>query len=73
SLQLDIDPDVIVWGDEDRLEQVIHNLCDNALRHLPDQAGRLHVSLRRDEQAHRCVVTIADNGCGIAPEEMARV
>lgn len=73
DLHVHIDPDVITWGDEDRLEQVVHNLCDNALRHLPNEGGLLRVSLHREEQADQCILVIADNGCGIAPEELSRL
>lgn len=72
-LTVDIDPDAIILGDEDRLEQVVHNLCDNALRHLPEKEGVLHVRLHIDRSAGQCVLAVADNGCGIPPEEVSRL
>jgi signal transduction histidine kinase len=72
-LTVDINPDAIIWGDEDRLEQVVHNLCDNALRHLPEKEGVLHVCLHIDQSADQCVLAVTDNGCGIPPEEVSRL
>ncbi len=72
-LTVDIDPDAIILGDEDRLEQVVHNLCDNALRHLPEKEGVLFVRLHIDRSAGQCVLAVTDNGCGIPPEEVSRL
>jgi len=72
-LILDADPEAIVWGDEDRLEQVVYNLCDNALRHLPEEHGVLRVEVNKDEEGQHWVLTVADNGCGIPSEELSRL
>lgn len=51
-LILDADPEAIVWGDEDRLEQVVYNLCDNALKHLPEEHGVLRVEVNQIVHLH---------------------
>jgi signal transduction histidine kinase len=56
-------------GDRDRLEQVFINLVANALKFTP--AGSVTVTLRRDGEAAE--VEIADNGPGIAPEDLGRI
>ncbi|BAU27916.1 signal transduction histidine kinase [Aneurinibacillus soli] len=71
QLTMELDPDMIVIGDLDRLEQVIHNLCDNALRHLPEN-GQLTVTLIMAEGG-RCRLTVEDNGPGIPEGELARI
>lgn len=71
QLTMELDPDMIVMGDQDRLEQVIHNLCDNALRHLPEK-GRLTVTLATMDGG-RCQLSVADNGPGIPERELARM
>jgi two-component system, OmpR family, sensor histidine kinase BaeS len=61
TLQLDNGP-VTVWGDEQRLGQVLNNLLDNALRHTPP-GGSVQVQLAVPNGAvHLAVV---DNGEGI--------
>jgi signal transduction histidine kinase len=53
----------VVLADHDRLEQVLVNLMDNALRHNP--AGtKVYVDARLDGDAH-VAVTVSDDGDGI--------
>ncbi|HSJ38493.1 MAG TPA: ATP-binding protein [Planococcus sp. (in: firmicutes)] len=56
--------------DEDRIEQVMTNLIDNALRHTPE-GGR--VIVRAGEQGNFVKITVNDTGSGIPPEDMAFV
>ena len=63
-------PDLIVAGDSARLVQVLANLLTNSARYTK-RGGRVVLSLDRDgEQA---VITVADNGIGIAPESLEQV
>ena len=55
-----------VLGDWDRLDQVLGNLVDNALRHTPPDG---EVTLRAErESEHSVSIAVADTGVGI-PEE----
>jgi signal transduction histidine kinase len=63
-LTLALEP-VWVSGDETRLEQIVSNLLTNALRYTP-HGGAIAVELARD--AGQAVLTVRDDGCGIAPE-----
>jgi two-component system, OmpR family, clock-associated histidine kinase SasA len=67
AVTTDIPQDVpCVYGDEDRLRQLLTNLLDNAIKYTPTH-GQIHVSaLHRTAQTIQ--VSIADNGLGI-PEE----
>jgi two-component system, OmpR family, clock-associated histidine kinase SasA len=67
AVTTDIPQDLpLIYGDEDRLRQVITNLLDNAIKYTPTN-GQIHVSaLHRTAQTIQ--VSIADNGLGI-PEE----
>ncbi|PKU22644.1 sensor histidine kinase [Telmatospirillum siberiense] len=60
----------IIVGDETMLREMIVNLVDNALRYTP-VGGSVLVSIGR--QAEMCVLTVADNGPGIPPDETPRV
>jgi signal transduction histidine kinase len=56
------------WADPDKLQQVVGNLLENAVRHGD---GTVTVELRpRGDGAE---VTVADEGEGIAPETAGRV
>jgi len=56
--------------DGQRVEQVLTNLISNALRFTP-RGGRVTVSAEALPNAVR--FTVADTGCGVAPEDRARI
>lgn len=64
-----LDP-VFVRGDEDRLKQLLLNLCENAIKYTPD-GGRVSVAIRRD--AGDAIITVADSGIGISANDLAHV
>ena len=51
--------------DAQRIEQILNNLLDNALRHTPAE-GSISVGLKVDNR--QCILTVKDSGPGI-PEE----
>ena len=66
-----------VWGDRDRLIQILTNLLSNACKYTPE-GGSIEVtaSLRQGEAATdkpSVQIDVADTGIGIAPEEQAKV
>lgn len=62
--------DVWVEADPTRLEQVIINLLDNALKYTPP-GGQIDVELRVDEGC--AVLLISDNGVGISSDLLPHV
>ncbi|NIV29377.1 MAG: hypothetical protein GWN58_07670, partial [Anaerolineae bacterium] len=60
----------IVDADPRRIEQVIRNLLDNAFKYSP--AGGL-VVVRGEVQEREIVISVADQGMGIAPEHLNRL
>jgi len=62
--------DVIVQGDPVRLAQVFSNLLTNAAKFTP-AGGNIDVVIER--LSGRVRVTVRDNGCGIARDQMSRI
>src|SRR5882724_6696500 len=54
-----------VFGDSNRLQQVVWNLLSNAVKFTPE-GGRVQVTLKSDNSHARIVVS--DTGAGISPE-----
>ncbi|MBU4556396.1 MAG: HAMP domain-containing protein [Actinobacteria bacterium] len=59
-----------VLGDPDRLQQVVANLLDNALR-VMNQGGTITVALAHE--GDWATISIMDEGPGIAEEDLARI
>ena len=71
TLTLDLPEDLpFPWADRGRLAQVLINLLDNAVKFTPD-GGR--ISLSASVREGRVVLTVADSGIGIPPEEIDRI
>lgn len=62
---IDLTADWRVVGDRSRLDRVISNLVENALRHSPPEST-VKIGLQQDETS--ILVTIDDEGTGVEPE-----
>ena len=62
--------DVVVEGDPIRLAQIFGNLLTNAAKFTP-AGGEIDVAIRRTPG--RVQVTVRDNGCGIAHDQLKRI
>ncbi|HVO13140.1 MAG TPA: ATP-binding protein [Vicinamibacteria bacterium] len=60
----------IVWGDPDRLQQVVWNVVSNAVKFTPD-GGQVWLAVGRGER--RICVEVRDSGVGIEPELLPHV
>ncbi len=60
----------IVEADPDRIAQVLRNLLDNAVKYSPE--GGL-VVIRGGRSQEEVVISVADQGVGIAPEHLNRL
>lgn len=63
--------DVTIWGDPDRLHQIVTNLVHNAHKFTPEN-GRITVSICQDPPNH-ILLSIADSGPGIPQEALAQL
>ncbi|MBD1371662.1 HAMP domain-containing protein [Hazenella sp. IB182357] len=57
----------LVYWDEDKIEQVLTNLVDNAIRHTPASGS---VCLSVTVQSDRILLAVADTGNGIPEEDL---
>ena len=64
------DGEVPVWGDRDRLRQLVVNLVDNALKYTPSGG---EVVLKVGRQDALALLSVKDTGEGIPPEDQEKV
>jgi len=65
DVEVEVDPSITVPGDAQRLEQVLFNLTNNALRH-----GRPPVVIGATRHAGTVEVAVEDHGAGVPPREV---
>ncbi|EIJ78521.1 histidine kinase [Bacillus methanolicus PB1] len=70
QLHTNLDPDLIINGDAERMEQIVQNLIDNSICYT-EKGGTISVSLMADPEG--CKLEIADTGTGIPPEDLKKV
>ena len=66
--------DFLVKGDSVRLNQILLNLVENAVKYT--DKGKVEIKVKRDEQYNDCCVLnfeIVDTGVGINPERMQEI
>jgi signal transduction histidine kinase/ActR/RegA family two-component response regulator len=62
--------DLFVDADSMRLEQIVTNLLTNSAKYTPD-GGRINIHAHR--QNSEAIITVSDNGIGIAPGVLAEI
>jgi PAS domain S-box-containing protein len=60
----------VVTGDRDRLEQVLGNLLENAVKYSPDGSD---VTVTVEDRGDSLVTAVCDRGIGIPADELAQV
>ncbi len=70
TVTTDLQPNVIVVADEERIRQVVANLVSNAITYT---AAAGHIGLRVQAATNDCVVEVSDDGPGLSPEEAAHI
>src|SRR5207248_2179592 len=75
-IRVQADQKVIVRADRRRIEEVLTNLLDNAIKYSP-AGGEIVVRIAQEpadaEHAERVVVSVRDRGMGVALPDQARV
>jgi signal transduction histidine kinase len=70
AIQVDAPQSVWIEADDERLQQVMNNVMDNALRHTPS-GGQIRLAVQAVDG--KAVLTVSDTGSGIAPEHLPHV
>jgi two-component system, OmpR family, phosphate regulon sensor histidine kinase PhoR len=70
NLKNEVPEKTIVSADLVRLEQMLTNLVDNAIK-FNRQGGKVTVGFEKNDE--RCVISVSDTGEGILPEHSERI
>ena len=70
EINLSMKEEVRVSGDSLKLQQVIYNVIDNAIKYTP-RGGEVETTLTRS--GRRAVIRIADTGIGIPAEDLPHI
>lgn len=63
----------IVYGDRQRLTEILQNLIDNAIKYMGEQPNPCIEIGQHGEQDGKPILFVRDNGIGIAPEYHERI
>jgi two-component system sensor histidine kinase BarA len=67
------DPDLApLYQDVVKVQQILNNLLSNAIKFTPE-GGRITVSAARDDESDTLILSVTDNGVGIAPEDQTAI
>lgn len=66
----DLPDHAFLRGDLKKLQRMVINLLDNALKYTPPE-GTIRLSIERNQE--KVVITISDSGIGISPNDLPRI
>lgn len=67
AITLSDGPPISVTGDSSLIEQLVLNLISNAITHAH---GRTHIVVGIRETGSHAIISVSDDGCGIAPDKL---
>jgi len=62
-----------VWADADRIEQILTNLIDNAIKYSPDGTTVSIAAREKGKKAEWIEFTVTDQGVGIPPDHLSKI
>jgi signal transduction histidine kinase len=68
NLNVDAAPDIVIHGDSQQIERLVGILTDNAFRY-----AEKNVTVRLQLSQNHAVLTVTNDGPGIAPEELPKI
>lgn len=70
TLSVHLNPDIIIDADEGKIEQILQNIMDNAVRYT-NIGGKINIRL--EKHAYGASVEISDTGIGIPAEDLVKI
>jgi signal transduction histidine kinase len=70
TFSVHLDPDIIIDADKGKIEQILQNIMDNAVRYT-DTDGTITIKLKK--HSYGASVEISDNGIGIPAEDLKKI
>lgn len=70
EMDFDMQDSLPVTSDKGKIRQIIYNLAQNSIDAI-DAGGKISVSIKRNKDS--IIVSISDNGRGIAPDELGKI
>lgn len=70
GLSVHLNPDIIIDADEGKIEQILQNIMDNAVRYT-DTSGT--ITIRLEKYPYGASVEISDTGIGIPAEDLMNI
>ncbi|WP_019241829.1 MULTISPECIES: HAMP domain-containing sensor histidine kinase [Bacillus] len=70
TLVMKLDPEIIINGDDCRIEQIVQNIVENAIRYSKVN-GKIMIFL--EEKENDVYLSIVDNGIGISEDDIKKV
>jgi two-component system phosphate regulon sensor histidine kinase PhoR len=79
TLDMQVDEDIYIEADEDRLRQILINLLSNGISYTPEggkvkvKVEPIHSPADRDDEYERVRMIISDSGIGIPKKDLPRI
>lgn len=73
KLDVQVPTDATVTSDRQLMAMVLQNLVGNAVKYGPGATVRVRAEIGRGDEAGWWVVSVSDNGPGIAPDQLGRI
>jgi len=73
TIETDIDKDVLIFVDMQKMVEALLNLTINAIQAIHEPSGSIFIGAEKDTEKKEAVITIADTGEGIDQENLAKI
>jgi heavy metal sensor kinase len=70
AIKIKVPPQCLLSGDKSKLQRVLTNLLDNAIKYTPAK-GRVTVSVKEEKKG--VIIAVSDTGIGIAAHDIPRI
>ncbi|NIM96377.1 MAG: hypothetical protein GTO18_21980 [Anaerolineales bacterium] len=72
TVLVDVDPELVVLADREQAARAVTNVLHNALKYSPE-GGEVRIAGAYSREEDRILLSIADSGPGIPPDELERI